>query len=224
MARAIVSKTSSQPARSVRFRRVLIAAIVAFFYVQLGVVVSSQPPAEFDLYFRLWLGTATPLAIVLTESGLLPALAGIAVVALLVAWRDPAWRGRALFAVALNLLAWKISDICKDLFHRPRPDQWVWHREASFSYSSGHATDAVVVYGLWAYFLWKSDLPQPWRGTLAALLALWALGVSWSRLALGVHYASDVLGGWLLGAALLVLGFAVVDPINIDRVRRLRSD
>ncbi|MGO8920552.1 MAG: phosphatase PAP2 family protein [Stellaceae bacterium] len=183
----------------------------------MGAIVSLQPPGDIDRSFRSWLGAATPLAIVLTESGLLPALAGIAVVALLVAWRYPAWRGRVLFAVALNLLAWKISDVCKDLFHRPRPGQSVWDHETSFSYSSGHATDAVVVYGLWAYFLWKSDLPQPWRGTLAALLALWALGVSWSRLALGVHYATDVLGGWLLGAALLALAFAVYDPLTCTR-------
>jgi undecaprenyl-diphosphatase len=155
---------------------------------------------------------------------LLPALAAIGIAALLVAWFVPAWRGRAIFAVVLNLIAWKTSDVFKDVFHRLRPDQWVWHQEASFSYSSGHATDALVVFGLWSYFIWKSDVAQPWRGLFATALALWAIGVSWSRLALGVHYATDVLGGWLLGVVLIVLGFAVVDPISSDRVRRLRSD
>lgn len=176
-------------------------------------MAASRPPSDLDLAFRAWMGETTPIAIVFTESGLLPALAGAGAVALFVGWRFPQWRSRAVFAVALNLIAWKVSDVCKDLFHRARPEQWVWHRETSFSYSSGHATDAVVVYGLWAYFVLQSTLPQPWRGGLSALLALWALGVSWSRLALGVHYATDVLGGWLLAAALLMLALALFDPV-----------
>jgi membrane-associated phospholipid phosphatase len=202
----------------------LIAAIFAYFYVQLGLVVSSEPPSGIDLAFRSWAGAATPLAIVFTESALLPALAAVGIVALAVAWLVPAWRGRAIFAVILNLVAWKTSDVCKDVFHRARPEQWVWHQETSFSYSSGHATDALVVYGLWVYFIWKSDVPQPWRGFSASALALWGIGVSWSRLALGVHYATDVIGGWVLGAVLVVLGFAVVDPISFDRVRLLGRD
>lgn len=200
----------------------MIAAIFAYLYVQLGILASSQPPSVLDLYFRSWMGAATPLAIVLTESGLLPALAAVGVVALLIAWRYPAWRPRAIFAIVLNLVAWKVSDVCKDLFHRARPEQWIWHRETSFSYPSGHATDALVVYGLWAYFVWRSELSRPWRGIVAGALALWALGVSWSRLALGVHYATDVVGGWLLGAALVNLGFAIFDPIESPRVRALR--
>ena len=191
--------------------------------MQLGLLAAGQPPSDVDRYFRSWVGAATPLAIVFTESGLLPVLAGIAVVALLIAWRYPAWRSRAIFAVVLNVAAWKISDACKDVFHRARPEQWVWHRETSYSYSSGHATDALVVYGLWAYFVWRSDLPQPWRGFVAAALGLWALGVSWSRLALGVHYATDVLGGWVLAIVLLNLGFAIFDPLETPRVRVLRS-
>ncbi|HXF35270.1 MAG TPA: phosphatase PAP2 family protein [Candidatus Acidoferrales bacterium] len=211
--RKIASKTSSQPARSVRLRRLLVAAILAYLYVELGKLAALAPPSNLDLAFRSWMGKATPLAIVFTESGLLPALAGIAVVALLAGWKFPQWRSRAVFAVVLNLVAWKVSDVCKDVFHRARPEQWVWHRETSFSFSSGHATDAVVVYGLWAYFLWRSTLPQPWRSGISLLLALWALGVSWSRLALGVHYATDVIGGWLLAGALMMLALAVYDPV-----------
>jgi undecaprenyl-diphosphatase len=178
----------------------------------LGLAVHAGPPGAFDAAFIGWSGAATPLAIVFTTSGLFPALAGIAVVALIVAWRIPAWRKRALFAVVLNVVAWKLSDVTKDLFHRGRPPQWVWHQETSFSYSSGHATDALVVYGLWAYFIARSTIPQPARALATWALALWALGVSWSRLALGVHYATDVIGGWLLGGALLALAFALYDP------------
>jgi membrane-associated phospholipid phosphatase len=44
---------------------------------------------------------------------------------------------------------------------------------------------------------------------LAPLLALWACGVVWSRLALGAHYVTDLIGGLLLGATALALAKAV---------------
>lgn len=178
----------------------------------LGLAVRNGPPNALDLAIAGWGGIGVPVAIVFTESGLFPALAAIAAVALVVAWRLPAWRRRAIFAVVLNLVAWKVSDLTKDLFHRARPFHWYWRPESSYSYSSGHATDALVVYGLWGYFIARSTTPQPWRGIAAAGLVLWALGVSWSRLALSVHYATDVIGGWLLAVALLTFAFALYDP------------
>lgn len=48
-----------------------------------------------------------------------------------------------------------------------------------------------------------SALPQTLKLPLAGLLMLWALGVDWSRLALGAHYFSDVFGGTLFGTAWL---------------------
>lgn len=188
--------------------------VCAAAYGALGAYVATHPLLPVDRAAAALVGIATPLAIVLTESALFPALAGIALAALALAWLVPAWRARALFAVVLNVVAWKASDVLKDVFRRPRPEHWVWHRETSFSYSSGHATDAVVVYVLWAYFVRRSDLPRPLRAVLTPLLVLWALGIGWSRLALGVHYPSDVLGGYLLGTALLALALAVYDPVR----------
>jgi membrane-associated phospholipid phosphatase len=68
---------------------------------------------------------------------------------------------------------------------------------------------AVLVYGLWAWFIWNSDLPRGVRGVVAPLLALWGCGVIWSRLALGAHYVTDLVGGVLLAATILALASAV---------------
>ncbi len=200
-----------------RLVRALLGLVLLALYLLLGHAVSSAPPSAFDLATQGWVGTATPVAVVLTESGLLPTLVCVGIAGLLVGWYYPAWRSRAIFAVVMNLVAWKTSDVFKTVFDRPRPGHWIVFHETSASYSSGHACNALVVYGLWAYFVWRSDLPQPWRAVLAGALALWGLGISWSRLALGAHFPTDVLGGWLLGGALLAFGFAIYDPIPQPR-------
>jgi undecaprenyl-diphosphatase len=183
-----------------------VGLICLLLYVALGITVSSTPPHGIDLAASALIGPGAPLALWFTESYMLPALLAIAVFVGIVAWRVSRWRRRALFSIALTLIAWRISDLGKLYFHRPRPTHWLLLHETSFSYASGHAMDVIIISGLWAAFVWKSDLPRGVRLALTPLLAAWGIGVLWSRLALGAHYPSDLLGGVLLGAGLLAIG------------------
>lgn len=108
-----------------------------------------------------------------------------------------------------TLLTWQLSDFLKNLFRRPRPEYWRLIHETSYSYSSGHAMFALLVYGLWAWFVWKSNLPHALRLILTPLLVLWAAAVVWSRLALGAHYVTDLIGGLLLATTTLSLAGAI---------------
>ena len=119
----------------------------------------------------------------------------------LVRWR---WRGAAAgWALALAALIsnW-ISGWLKLSFARVRPDL-VPHLDnvaGSLSYPSGHATSVAVVYLAFALLG-----PAEWRGRLLGLAALLAFLTGLSRIMLGVHYASDVVGGWMLGTAFALL-------------------
>ena len=89
-------------------------------------------------------------------------------------------------AMALNLLV-------KMLFARPRPTLWLSIKPAYYySFPSGHAMGAAALVTALGFLWWHR------RGQWAAwvLGALFALGVGWSRMYLGVHYPSDVLAGW----------------------------
>ncbi len=188
-----------------RRRRALVReiALIAFFatcYAVLGQTVSGQPPGTFDRGYEAFVGQATPLAALFTRSCLLYVLGPLALVALAFGVRVPTWRARAFGSVALTLVMWVISDRAKDAFQRPRPEHWVWHHESSFAYSSGHAMFALIVYGLWAWYAYRSTLPRAARIAIALALMLWACGIIWSRLALGAHYPTDLIGGLLLGA------------------------
>lgn len=74
-----------------------------------------------------------------------------------------------------------------------------------FSFPSGHAFTAVVLYGAMAY-VGGRRLGARWARTVLALaVGTLILAIGWSRLLLHVHYPTDVLGGYLLGIAWLAL-------------------
>ncbi|MEV6488051.1 phosphatase PAP2 family protein [Actinoplanes sp. NPDC051633] len=70
------------------------------------------------------------------------------------------------------------------------------------SFPSGHALGSLVVYGALT-LIFLAAVPPRWRKLFIAVPALLVLLIGFSRVALGVHFTSDVLAGWLLGAAWL---------------------
>ena len=191
----------------------VVALVCALAYTALGVAVSSRGPSAFDRSAEPLAGQAVRLAWMFTASCLWPVLVTYGILLLLLAWRSPAWRVRALFSVVVTVVAWQTSDLLKNLFMRPRPPYWIFHHETSFSYSSGHALFATIVYWLWAFFIARSTLPAALRWTLAPLGVAWGAAVMWSRLALGAHYPTDLVGGILLGTAFTCAGIAVAPRI-----------
>ena len=100
-----------------------------------------------------------------------------------------------------QLLSQGVVELVKHAFQRVRPDAWLVHRELGYSYPSGHATTAIVFFGSWLVFALLSPLATGQKIAAASILAIWMAGIDWSRLALGAHYPSDVVGGTLLGGA-----------------------
>jgi membrane-associated phospholipid phosphatase len=191
-----------------------VALVAAVLYAWLGVSVSHVPPHGIDVAGRALAGHGKFLALVFTESCWWEMLAALGLIAIMVAVRYPAWRARVMLAIPTTLITWQLSDVLKNVFRRPRGDYWVLIHEPTFSYSSGHAMFALLVYGLWAWFIWNSDLPRNVRAVVAPLLALWACGIVWSRLALGAHYVTDLIGGLLLGVTTLALASAIAAAVR----------
>jgi undecaprenyl-diphosphatase len=205
----------------VNARAVAIAAIAAIAYGLLGAAVAGRPPATLwalDDAARPLAGHAAHLALIFTMSCWWYVLVALGIGAGILGCIRPDWRARAIFSIVVTLVGWQTSDALKNVFARPRPAYWVLHHETSYSYSSGHAMFAVVVYGLWSAFVATSTLPRAIRATLAAALALWACGIVWSRLALGAHWPTDLIGGILLGIAILALGAAIAPPVILSGV------
>jgi undecaprenyl-diphosphatase len=80
----------------------------------------------------------------------------------------------------------------------------------TFSFPSGHAAGTVPTFGLLAYLAWT--LHQPWSLPVVILIAIITFLIGVSRVYLGAHYASDVLGGWLVGGSGLLVIIFIVQP------------
>lgn len=139
------------------------------------------------LWWVSWAGGGTPRWIIVT------ALCGAL-------WWAMGWRAGAAMAMA-SLLSNMASNAFKFSFGRVRPDI-IPHLDhvGSPAYPSGHATSAAAVYLLLALMV-----PPRWRGAaLVAAVSAMALNGA-SRLMLGVHWATDIIGGTMLGS-----GFALI--------------
>ena len=84
----------------------------------------------------------------------------------------------------------------KALFHRARPE--AAFASLGYSFPSGHAFAAVTIYGMLAYWL-RRDENAPRRNSVGIAALLLILGIGFSRIYLGVHYASDVAAGYASG-------------------------
>lgn len=172
-------------------------------FIALGAYVSHRPPGWLDRWGLGLAGHGLGFATVAYRSGLLPAYVVLGLLAIALALRRPRLRGPVAFAVVAFVSTWLLSDLFKSLFGRLRPEGWSMVHETSASYASGHAALTLVTYGLLAFFLWRSSLPRPVRLAASSALAAWCAIVAWSRLAMGAHYATDLIGGWLLAVAVL---------------------
>jgi undecaprenyl-diphosphatase len=137
--------------------------------------------------------------------------AGVAVFFVLLHRR---WRRSAACYAVTVLTGWGLNAVLKEGFGRHRPDI-VPHLDGAgwYSYPSGHAMLAPLVFGLGAFLLTRGSPPMRRRaGRLAALLL--CLAIACSRVYLGVHYPSDVIGALLAGTGWAALGVAVHSPLE----------
>jgi len=154
---------------------------------------------------------ATATAVAITKVGRGPV--SIAIVFLVVAGLlvRGYWREASLLVVA-NLGSLVLDRSVKAIFARPRPPLDLVTRitdPQSFSFPSGHALSAMVLYTSLAMVAARLGQPRLKRAAIAlALIMIPVMG--FTRVYLGVHYPSDVIGGWALGAAwvwLVYLGY-----------------
>ena len=189
---------------------------VLFF--ALGKAVGHNPdPAWLLTIETSWVNHSTLIAWWLTWFGYAYVLGPLVAVLLIIAIRYPQWRVRVAVSIIVLLLAWQGADFFQHFFARPRRLDWVVKHETAFGYPSSHASIAVGFYFLWALFLRQSEVK--YRKWWFAALSLLSAGIMWSRLSLGAHYLTDIIGGALWGATLIALAGALT-PINDVPSRR----
>ncbi|MFF7529275.1 phosphatase PAP2 family protein [Streptomyces bobili] len=131
-----------------------------------------------------------------------------AAVALWLVWRRAAW-WTAVWLVTVSAVGTALQQGLKAALGRERP---VWTDPVDSAhyaaYPSGHALTATVVLGLLLWLLHRHGAgPVLWRTAMSVALVS-VVGVGLTRVWLGVHWPTDVVGGWLMGAMLVSLAIA----------------
>lgn len=93
----------------------------------------------------------------------------------------------------------------KVIFQRVRPDFHRLIEIGGYSFPSGHAMNAIAVYGILSFLLWRHIPSRMGRIILVTFSTLMIFLIGFSRIYLGVHYPSDVLAGYFAGAFLLLI-------------------
>jgi undecaprenyl-diphosphatase len=185
------------------------AAVLALACLWLAMLLLGGGALDRSIYQALYVG-GHPLLIALARG--LTALGEPTVLVgggfILAAWLWHLGRGRfALRLLLVILLGRALSEVQKFWIARARPDldpHLVVVKTSSFP--SGHATSSMIFYLTLALAL----APTGWKRVAAAIAILLSLLVGTSRVMLGVHWPSDVIGGWSFGMlwVLLTLRFS----------------
>lgn len=124
-------------------------------------------------------------------------------------------------AISLNLASIGLLNyILKNIIQRPRPEGFRLVEETGFSFPSGHSMASMAFYGLIIYFVFKNVKNKAVRITACTGLSILIVLIGMSRIYLGVHYASDVMAGFLVSIVYLVVyitGILKLVEINIDK-------
>jgi undecaprenyl-diphosphatase len=153
------------------------------------------------------IGSGVPLILMVTMAGVL------------------LWLTQHRWSVALLVLSalggTLVNRVLKDTFDRPRPVVVDAVQEVtSLSFPSGHATSSFIVYGVLAYIVSRLAPQRSVRIAIWSAAAFMIVAVGFSRMYLGVHYPTDVAGGFLVGLAWVLILAATMNALGFLSSRR----
>lgn len=153
----------------------------------------------------------TEIAIGITRLADFEGQAIITIFTMLVLFSLKKWKASLWFGLTVLIGSEYINGFAKNIFERIRPD-YVEHLivQDGFAFPSGHAMGSMIIFGA-ILFLVVQYFPRkvPLKWTVGFITVFFILFIGLSRVYLGVHYPSDVLGGYSLGAAWLLLSIGL---------------
>lgn len=193
------------------------ASFLALFFVILGYVVKFYPEylTKFDSGLQTAMRGALPSLATTFWSHItiigevIPIAVIIGLLAFFFYWKQ--WKAEAFFIVGSLILMVGASTALKFLYQRPRPTiDWLVHT-TGYSFPSWHTASTMLIAGVLVIIVYQRVQSTFVRFLLQGSLLLLAILVALSRIYVGVHYPTDIIGGWLLALFLLELLYPIYD-------------
>ena len=110
-----------------------------------------------------------------------------------------------------------LNQLLKRILQRPRPTEFRIIEETGYSFPSGHSMVSMAFYGYLIYLIYKYVKNKYIKWISIVLLSILICSIGVSRIYLGVHYTSDVLGGFLVSISYLILFISTVNKFFIEK-------
>ena len=117
-----------------------------------------------------------------------------------------------------------LNQIIKFIMQRPRPTEFRIIEETGYSFPSGHSMVSMAFYGYLIYLIYKYVKNKYLKRTLIIILSVLICIIGVSRIYLGVHYTSDVLGGFLISFAYLIIYIELVNKFVLEKNKDDRKE
>ena len=211
----------------------LIAFIIIAYFVSTGSELAFDTVLR-EAFYSLRCDWLNAVVIALTHLGDTKSIVAICLVLLII----PKTRMRyGIPVAAASIAASSLNHFIKSIFERPRPDV-MNHiiEQGGWSFPSGHSISSLVLFALLIWLIRHYMLtggkacateqsPQPGGGQdlqrcrkitniLTVLLLIPCFGIGLSRIYVGVHFPTDVLGGWCLGTIVVIITITIVEAIE----------
>ncbi len=122
-------------------------------------------------------------------------------------------------SIILNLIVITgLNQILKYILQRPRPTEYRLIEETGFSFPSGHSMVSMAFYGYLIYLIYKYVKNKYLKWISIVLLSILICSIGISRIYLGVHYTSDVLGGFLISLSYLIVYTLIVNRYLLEDI------
>jgi undecaprenyl-diphosphatase len=120
-----------------------------------------------------------------------------------------------IYTIVIFLGAINISYTGKIIIHRARPRLWelFYQIGSDYSFPSGHAMSSMSFALVSIVLTWNTS----WRWFVVVLSSFFVISIGWTRLYLGVHYPSDILGGWTIASTWVMVVLLIV-KLNWNRL------
>lgn len=110
-----------------------------------------------------------------------------------------------------------LNQVLKRILQRPRPTEFRIIEETGYSFPSGHSMVSMAFYGYLIYLIYKYIKNKYVKCISIVLLSILICSIGISRIYLGVHYTSDVLGGFLISVSYLIIYIVFTNKLLLEK-------